>query len=90
VARCFKNGKACVELEVQFYLDAPNPRDEILINGKPNVNVIIKDGIFGDQATVAILVHSIPTVLNAMPGLQTPIGKAVSETFWQCPVELGY
>jgi hypothetical protein len=90
VARCFKNGKACVELEVQFYLDAPNPRDEILINGKPNVNVTIKDGIFGDPATVAILVHSIPAVLNATPGLQTPIGKAVSETFWQCPVELGY
>jgi hypothetical protein len=89
VARCFKNGKACVELEVQFYLDAPDPRDEILIKGKPNVDVTIKDGIFGDQATVAILIHSIPAVLNAMPGLQTPIGKAVSETFWQCPVDLG-
>ena len=89
VARCFKNGKPCVELEVQFYLDAPDPRDEILIKGKPNVDVTIKDGIFGDQATVAILIHSIPAVLNAMSGLQTPIGKAVSETFWQCPVELG-
>ena len=80
-ACCFKNGKVCVELEVQFYLDAPNPRDEILINGKPNVNVTIKGGIFGDQATVAILVHSIPAVLNATPRLQTPIGKAVLKLF---------
>jgi len=90
VARCLKGGKECVELEVQFYLDAPDPRDEIFIEGKPNVDVIIKDGIFGDQATVAILIHSIPTVLNAKPGLLTATGKGVSETFWQCPVELGY
>jgi hypothetical protein len=89
VARCFKNGKTCVELEVQFYLDAPDPRDEIRIRGKPNVDVTIKDGIFGDQATVAILIHSIAAVLNAGPGLQTPTGKPVSETFWQCPVDPG-
>lgn len=89
IARCFTNGKPGVELEVQFYLDAPEPRDEILIKGNPNIDVTIKDGIFGDQATVAILVHSIPEVLNAAPGLQTPLGKAVSETFWHCPVELG-
>lgn len=90
VARCFKGGKECVELEVQFYLDAPDPRDEIFIEGKPNINVTIKDGIFGDQATVAILIHSIPTVLNAKPGLLTPIGKSVSDTFWQCSLERGY
>ncbi len=28
---------------MQFYLDAPNPRDEILIKGKPNVNVTNKE-----------------------------------------------
>jgi 4-hydroxy-tetrahydrodipicolinate reductase len=90
VARCFKGGNEYVELEVQFYVDAPDTRDEIFIEGEPNVNVTIKDGIFGDQATVAILIHSIPTVLNAKPGLLTPTGKSLAETFWQCPVELGY
>ena len=90
VARCFKGDRECVALEVQFYLDAPDPRDEIRIDGTPNIDVTIKDGIFGDQATVAILVHSIPRLLDAKPGLVVPTGKSVADTFWECSLERGY
>lgn len=90
IARCFKGDEECVNLEVQFYLGAPDQRDEILIEGKSRIDVTIKDGIFGDPATVAILINSIPSVVKATPGLLTPTGKGVSDIMWQCSFDCGY
>jgi len=90
VVRCLRGEKECVNLEVRFYLGAPDQRDEILIDGKPIIDVTIKDGIYGDDATVAILINSVPSVLDAKAGLLTPIGKAVSDITWECSLERGY
>lgn len=90
VARCLGVGKECVNLEVQIYLGAADQRDEILIDGEPGIDLVIKDGIVGDQATVAILINCIPSVLNAKPGLLTPTGKSASDITWQCSIDRGY
>jgi len=90
VARCFSNGRECVGLEVLFYVGAPEPRDHILIKGLTDIDVTIKDGIAGDQATVAILINAIAPTLAAKPGLLTPTGKSIAEISWRCAVDLGY
>lgn len=90
LARCFKGGEELVNLEMQVYLGALDQRDEILIQGTPRIELTIKDGISGDQATVATLINSIPSVLNAKPGLLTPTGDSASDIDWYCPYKLGY
>lgn len=90
IVRCVAETAECVNLEVQFRVGAPDPRDEIQIQGDPAINLTIRDGISGDPATVALLINSIPLVLQAKPGLLTPTGKSMSEITWQCAVDPGY
>lgn len=90
VARCFSKGKECVRLEVLFYAGAAEPHDHIVIEGLTKIDVTMKDGIAGDEATVAILTNSIAPTLRAKPGLLTPTGKSVSEISWRCSVDPGY
>ncbi len=90
VARCLSKGKESVNLEVLFYLNAPQPRDHIFIKGMTDIDVTIDQGIAGDQATVAILINAIAPTLEAKPGLLVPTGKSVSEIPWRCEIESGY
>jgi hypothetical protein len=53
------------------YVGAPNPRDEIHIEGEPPLHVVIQGGTAGDVATPAILVNMIPRLVEAKPGLHT-------------------
>lgn len=58
-------------LELEMYVGAPNPRDEIHIAGLPPLHVIIPGGTPGDLATPAMLVNMIPRLMEAPPGLHT-------------------
>jgi 4-hydroxy-tetrahydrodipicolinate reductase len=49
----------------------PNPHDRILIEGTPDIDMTIKDGINGDIATCAITANAIPAVIKAPAGLKT-------------------
>jgi len=60
-----------IRLELQMSLGAEQPRDSIVIDGKPPINLTIAGGIQGDQATAAIMVNLIPAVVRARPGLLT-------------------
>ncbi len=61
-------GKTRLTLDLKMYLDAENPRDAIQIQGEPPLDVVIKGGVAGDQATVAALVNTAPRLLMAKPG----------------------
>jgi 4-hydroxy-tetrahydrodipicolinate reductase len=63
------DGKVRLTLDLKMYLDAENPQDAIQIEGEPPLDVVIKGGVAGDQATVAALVNTAPRLLNAKPGL---------------------
>jgi 4-hydroxy-tetrahydrodipicolinate reductase len=65
------DGRKAIEMDLTMLLNAPNPRDEILIEGTPPVRVIIRGGTAGDPATVAALLNAVPRVLDAPPGLLT-------------------
>jgi hypothetical protein len=70
-ARGYRNGEAVVSLDLQMYVGAESPRDHILIEGTPKIDVTVAGGIAGDIATAAIVVNSLPKLLAARPGLIT-------------------
>lgn len=63
------NGKVRLTLDLKMYLDAPDPHDAVQIEGEPPLDVLIRGGVAGDQATVAALVNTAPRLLKAAPGL---------------------
>ena len=58
-----------IALNFQAYAGAPE-RDEISIEGTPNLKVVIK-GMHGDLATIGVVINSIRRVREADPGLLT-------------------
>lgn len=64
-------GDEVITLIFRAALGEPNPRDRIVIEGIPDIELTIKDGIHGDIATCAIIVNAIPAVIKAPPGLRT-------------------
>jgi 4-hydroxy-tetrahydrodipicolinate reductase len=71
------NGKLCLILDLKMYLDAPEPRDVIRIEGEPPIEVVVQGGVAGDAATVAALVNAAPRLLQAKPGLRLMTELAV-------------
>lgn len=59
-----------VRLTFHAYLDAPDEKDVITVQGKPDLEVTLR-GTNGDIATIAIVVNSIRRVRAAAPGLVT-------------------
>jgi hypothetical protein len=60
-----------ISLDFQAFIGAEEEHDSVSIKGLPNVNQIISPCIHGDLSTVAMVVNSIPKVINAPPGLVT-------------------
>ena len=70
-ARGYRNGDLAITLDLQMYVGAEQPRDHILIDGVPPIDMTIAGGVAGDSATAAITVNAIPKVMSARPGLVT-------------------
>ena len=64
-------GREAIRLDLHMSLGAEQPRDSVVIDGKPPIDLTIAGGIQGDQATAAIMVNLIPAVMKARPGLLT-------------------
>ena len=67
----YRKKEPVIRLYMEAYLGAPDPYDLIEIDGNPRLSVKIAGGVHGDIATAAIVVNSIPKVLDAAPGLHT-------------------
>ena len=65
------NGEKLIELDFQDYVGAKESYDAVYITGTPDMEAVIKGGLHGDIATAAMIVNSIPRVINAPPGLMT-------------------
>jgi len=65
-------GRINVNLELRMYVGAEAvAADRVIIKGVPDVELEIKHGVHGDRATAAMVVNSIPRVVQARPGLLT-------------------
>jgi hypothetical protein len=67
-----RNGREALRLELEMSAGADRPRDEVLIEGRPPVHMVIEGGVQGDLATAAVVANAIPAVVVAAPpGLLT-------------------
>ena len=64
-------GERVVYLEFQAAIGQTDPRDRVVIDADPLLDVTIKGGVHGDIATSAITLNTIPSLLAAKPGLHT-------------------
>jgi hypothetical protein len=65
-------GRIHVSLELRMYVGAEAvAADRVIIRGVPDVEMIIKDGVHGDRATAAMVVNSIPRIVQARHGVLT-------------------
>ncbi len=70
-ARGYAKSGLVVSLDLHMYVGADSPRDHIVIDGSPSMDMTVKGGIAGDIATAAISVNAIPKVMSARPGVVT-------------------
>lgn len=80
-AHGYDGDELIITLDLKMFVGAENPRDEVIAESDPPMNLLVKGGIFGDTATVATLINSIPLVMKANPGLKTAIDIALPRAF---------
>jgi 4-hydroxy-tetrahydrodipicolinate reductase len=66
-----RGGDELVRLDLEMSVAAPDPRDRVVIEGDPPLDVLIAGGTHGDRATVGTVLNAIPAVIAAAPGLAT-------------------
>lgn len=64
-------GKKIIELNFVSHAGIEEEYDLVEIQGTPNIKTKIEGGIHGDIGTCAMIINSIPKVLNAPSGLNT-------------------
>ena len=82
-AKGIKKGEEVIVLDFKAYIGAEEEYDSVMIKGVPEIRQKISPCVHGDLATVAVIVNSIPKVINAPAGLITmkdlPVPSAVVE-----------
>jgi 4-hydroxy-tetrahydrodipicolinate reductase len=78
-----KDGKNVIIMEFISHANVEDPYDSVSIEGLPRIEEKIRGGVNGDIGTVAMIINSIPKVINAQPGFMTmldlPIPSATVE-----------
>lgn len=65
------DGRKAIELEFVSHAGVEEEYDMVEIDGMPRIRLKIEGGVHGDIGTAAMIVNSIPKVMNAPPGLHT-------------------
>lgn len=64
-------GDERVRMELDMFVGAPDPRDALVIEGSPGLEVEICSGVAGDAGTVAVVISCAPLLRELEPGLRT-------------------
>jgi hypothetical protein len=82
-AKGIMKGKEAIVLDFRAYIGAEEEYDAVTIKGVPEIRQKISPCVHGDLGTVALIVNSIPNVINAPAGLLTmkdlPVPSAALE-----------
>lgn len=68
---CALEGGKELVFRLEMYLGAPDPRDEVHIEGSRDSFVSVQSGFPGDQATAAVITNAAPALLRLAPGYHT-------------------
>jgi 4-hydroxy-tetrahydrodipicolinate reductase len=69
VAHGRSDGETVVTLDLQMYVGADEPRDQVHFESEPPVSVTVDGGYHGDVSTSAVVANVASTVVDAEPGL---------------------
>lgn len=69
VAHGYADGGERITLDLQMYVGADEPRDEVHFESEPPVSVTVDGGYHGDVSTSALVANIASTVIAADPGL---------------------
>ena len=58
-----------MRVDLIAFLGATDPHDAIVVRARPPISARIEGGIPSHMATAALMVHALPAVLAAPPGL---------------------
>jgi 4-hydroxy-tetrahydrodipicolinate reductase len=70
-AKAYSKGKRVATYHIEMFAGANDAFDEIELIGNPRISLRIPGGTPGDVATAAIIINSIPRVVDSKPGLMT-------------------
>lgn len=73
VARGYRGDGEVLSVELLAVLGAADPHDAIAIRGQPPISARIEGGIPSHLATASLIVHALPAVAAAPPGLLSVI-----------------
>ncbi|MDH5582009.1 MAG: hypothetical protein OEY33_08875 [Bdellovibrionales bacterium] len=66
-----KDGTPKVKLTFNASIGEKKPRDRIIIEGTPGLEMTISNAVQGDEGTAAVIMNTIPSLLNSTAGLKT-------------------
>ena len=78
VARGFLDEIERVRLELVIAVGAEDPRDEVELDARPPVRILVRGGFPGDEATAWAVVHAVPAVMERhglLSVLDLPAGR---------------
>jgi 4-hydroxy-tetrahydrodipicolinate reductase len=79
------NRKSRISLDLKMYVGADRSYDAVKVDGEPPIDLRVRGGIFGDTATVGMLVNTVPLAVDAQPGLRTMAELPVPRAFRTAP-----
>ena len=80
-AKGIVDGTPRLSLDLKMYVGAESSYDAVNIDGTPPIDLRFRGGIFGDTATVGMLVNTAPLAADARPGLRTMADLPVPRAF---------
>lgn len=80
------DGDRPLTLDLKMYVGAESSYDAVEVDGTPPIHLRFRGGIFGDTATVGMLVNTVPLAAEARPGLQTMADLPVPRAFATRPL----
>lgn len=76
-----RSGIPVLQLDLKMYVGAPDPRDEVVVDGAPPMHLVVHGGIFGDTATAGLLINTAGLIGHVQPGLHTMADLPVPRAF---------
>jgi 4-hydroxy-tetrahydrodipicolinate reductase len=80
-AKGIVDGTPRLSLDLKMYVGAESSYDAVNIDGTPPIDLRFRGGIFGDTATVGMLVNTAPLAADARPGLRTMADLPILRAF---------
>ena len=71
VATARASGGLELVYEFQAAIGQRDPRDRVLLDADPPIDLVIRGGVHGDSATSALALNALAALRDARPGLHT-------------------